>query len=71
MSLSPNDKAALDAQIQQFNDEFDSFVGMTSQRGEFANWDRLIAWRAAVALEEQSAALWSEDEESETPDWER
>ena len=60
MSLSNADRQALDAQYRQWNYER-IHLGLDAPE-----WDRFIAWRTAVALEEQAAALWSEDESEES-----
>lgn len=65
MPLSKPDRDALDAQIQAFNAER-IYLGLDQ-----AEWDRFVAWRLAVAAEEQAAALWSDDEDEEQgqPRW--
>ena len=67
--LSLNDRAALAAQWQQFVDEMAATPAPSVSQFNTATWDRFIAWRQAVALEEQAAALWSEEgEDEERPD---
>ena len=65
--LTPADQSALDAQMRQFRDEMESYGPKAP------NYEYFLLWRIAVALEEQAAALWSDDsEDAEPPNpWER